>query len=112
MTKQHERNTEVKEEFEQISAEAQQAILEKYDIESNVRTISGIMKLYNLLWIIGIFIVSIVYSDFWAIYSTHSTDDSLRVWFSSDFLIISSFRRKAPKHKNCIGLIIFYRYYR
>ncbi|PJO45434.1 C4-dicarboxylate ABC transporter, partial [Lysinibacillus xylanilyticus] len=45
MTTQHKSNDEVKkEEFEQISAEEQQAILEKYDIESNVRTISGVMK--------------------------------------------------------------------
>lgn len=45
MTKQHEPNIEPNlEGFEQISAEEQQAILEKYDIESNVRTVSGIMK--------------------------------------------------------------------
>ncbi|GED66110.1 hypothetical protein LFU01_45620 [Lysinibacillus fusiformis] len=45
MTTQHKSNDEVKkEEFEQISFEEQQAILEKYDIESNVRTISGVMK--------------------------------------------------------------------
>ena len=43
-TQEKSRKEEKVEEFEQISAEEQQAILEKYDIESNVRTISGVMK--------------------------------------------------------------------
>ena len=38
-TQEKSRKEEKVEEFEQISAEEQQAILEKYDIESNVRTI-------------------------------------------------------------------------
>lgn len=42
MTK--ERNNPQVDEFEQISAEEQQAILEKYDIESNTRVLSGVMK--------------------------------------------------------------------
>lgn len=42
MTK--EKNNPQVDEFEQISAEEQQAILEKYDIESNTRVLSGVMK--------------------------------------------------------------------
>ena len=42
MTK--EKNKPQVDEFEQISAEEQQAILEKYDIESNTRVLSGVMK--------------------------------------------------------------------
>lgn len=43
-TQEKSRKEERVDEFEQISAEEQQAILEKYDIESNVRTVTGVMK--------------------------------------------------------------------
>lgn len=98
MTKQHERNTEVKEEFEQISAEAQQAILEKYDIESNVRTISGIMKHIIFFGLLAFSLFQLYTAIFGQFTAPIQRTIHLGFGLALIFLLFPA-RRKAPKHK-------------
>ncbi|MFJ7648720.1 TRAP transporter permease [Lysinibacillus sp. NPDC097279] len=98
MTKLKERNNEVKEEFEQISAEEQQAILEKYDIESNVRTISGIMKHVIFFGLLAFSLFQLYTAIFGQFTAPIQRTVHLGFGLALIFLLFPA-RRKAPKHK-------------
>ena len=87
--------------FEELSAEEQQAILEKYDIESNTRTLGGVYETHYLLWINGLFFISTVHRYFWSISSANSTNCSFRIRISICFFTISSIE-EIFKEKNTV----------
>ncbi|SPT98833.1 ArsB/NhaD type transport protein [Lysinibacillus capsici] len=99
MTTQEKSKKEKKvEEFEQISAEEQQAILEKYDIESNVRTISGVMKhviFYGLLAFSLFQLYTAIFGQFPA-----QIQRTIHLGFGLTLIfLLFPARKKAPKHK-------------
>ncbi|MED4889736.1 TRAP transporter permease [Lysinibacillus fusiformis] len=86
------------EEFEQISAEEQQAILEKYDIESNVRTVTGIMRhiiFYGLLAFSLFQLYTAIFGQFPA-----QIQRTIHLGFGLTLIfLLFPARKKAPKHK-------------
>lgn len=99
MIKHHEPNNEPNlEEFEQISAEEQQAILEKYDIESNVRTVSGVMKhviFFGLLAFSLFQLYTAIFGQF-----TAPIQRTIHLGFGLALIfLLFPFRKKAPKSK-------------
>ena len=99
MTKQHEPNIEPNlEEFEQISAEEQQAILEKYDIESNVRTVSGVMKHVIFFGLLVFSLFQLYTSIFGQFPAQIQRTIHLGFGLSLIFLLFPA-RKKAAKHK-------------
>ena len=99
MTKQHEPNIEPNlEEFEQISAEEQQAILEKYDIESNVRTVSGVMKHVIFFGLLVFSLFQLYTAIFGQFPAQIQRTIHLGFGLSLIFLLFPA-RKKAAKHK-------------
>ncbi len=98
MTTQEKAKKERVEEFEQISAEEQQAILEKYDIESNVRTVTGIMRhviFYGLLAFSLFQLYTAVFGQFPA-----QIQRTIHLGFGLTLIfLLFPARKKAPKHK-------------
>ena len=78
-------NKEVKDEkFEQLSEAEQQALLEKYDVESNTRSVSGIFR-----WVIyfGLLAFSL-FQLYTAIFSANSAYSPLRFRFDVYFFTV------------------------
>lgn len=98
MTTQEKAKEERAEEFEQISAEEQQAILEKYDIESNVRTVTGIMRhviFYGLLAFSLFQLYTAIFGQFPA-----QIQRTIHLGFGLTLIfLLFPARKKAPKHK-------------
>lgn len=98
MTTQEKAKKERVEEFEQISAEEQQAILEKYDIESNVRTVTGIMRhiiFYGLLAFSLFQLYTAIFGQFPA-----QIQRTIHLGFGLTLIfLLFPARKKAPKHK-------------
>ncbi len=98
MTTQEKVKEERVEEFEQISAEEQQAILEKYDIESNVRTVTGIMRhviFYGLLAFSLFQLYTAIFGQFPA-----QIQRTIHLGFGLTLIfLLFPARKKAPKHK-------------
>ncbi|MGD2198938.1 TRAP transporter permease [Lysinibacillus fusiformis] len=98
MTTQEKVKEERAEEFEQISAEEQQAILEKYDIESNVRTVTGIMRhviFYGLLAFSLFQLYTAIFGQFPA-----QIQRTIHLGFGLTLIfLLFPARKKAPKHK-------------
>ncbi|WP_341301417.1 TRAP transporter permease [Lysinibacillus sp. FSL H8-0500] len=86
------------EEFEQISAEEQQAILEKYDIESNVRNISGIMKHVIFFGLLAFSLFQLYTAIFGQFPAQIQRTIHLGFGLTLIFLLFPA-RKKAPKHK-------------
>jgi len=98
MTTQEKAKKERVEEFEQISAEEQQAILEKYDVESNVRTVTGIMRhviFYGLLAFSLFQLYTAIFGQFPA-----QIQRTIHLGFGLTLIfLLFPARKKAPKHK-------------
>ncbi|KAB0441103.1 TRAP transporter permease [Lysinibacillus fusiformis] len=98
MTTQEKVKEERAEEFEQITAEEQQAILEKYDIESNVRTVTGIMRhviFYGLLAFSLFQLYTAIFGQFPA-----QIQRTIHLGFGLTLIfLLFPARKKAPKHK-------------
>lgn len=98
MTTQEKVKEERAEEFEQISAEEQQAILEKYDIEFNVRTVTGIMRhviFYGLLAFSLFQLYTAIFGQFPA-----QIQRTIHLGFGLTLIfLLFPARKKAPKHK-------------
>lgn len=98
MTTQKKVKEERAEEFEQITAEEQQAILEKYDIESNVRTVTGIMRhviFYGLLAFSLFQLYTAIFGQFPA-----QIQRTIHLGFGLTLIfLLFPARKKAPKHK-------------
>lgn len=99
MIKQHESNNEPNlEEFEQISAEEQQAILEKYDIESNVRTVKGVMKHVIFFGLLAFSLFQLYTAIFGQFPAQIQRTIHLGFGLTLIFLLFPA-RKKAAKHK-------------
>ncbi|MFJ7951489.1 TRAP transporter permease [Lysinibacillus sp. NPDC096418] len=99
MTKQHESNNEPNlEGFEQISAEEQQAILEKYDIESNVRTVKGVMKHVIFFGLLAFSLFQLYTAIFGQFPAQIQRTIHLGFGLTLIFLLFPA-RKKAAKHK-------------
>ena len=99
MTKQHEPNNKPNlEEFEQISADEQQAILEKYDIESNVRTVSGVMKHVIFVGLLAFSLFQLYTAIFGQFPAQIQRTIHLGFGLTLIFLLFPA-RKKAAKHK-------------
>ncbi|WP_281486762.1 TRAP transporter permease [Lysinibacillus sphaericus] len=98
MTTQEKAKKERVEEFEQISAEEQQAILEKYDIESNVRAVTGIMRhviFYGLLAFSLFQLYTAIFGQFPA-----QIQRTIHLGFGLTLIfLLFPARKKAPKYK-------------
>lgn len=97
-TQEKSRKEEKVEEFEQISAEEQQAILEKYDIESNVRTISGVMKQVIFFGLLAFSLFQLYTAIFGQFPAQIQRTIHLGFGLTLIFLLFPA-RKKAPKHK-------------
>lgn len=97
-TQEKSRKEEKVEEFEQISAEEQQAILEKYDIESNVRTFSGVMKHVIFFGLLAFSLFQLYTAIFGQFPAQIQRTIHLGFGLTLIFLLFPA-RKKAPKHK-------------
>ncbi|MEK8196301.1 MULTISPECIES: TRAP transporter permease [Lysinibacillus] len=97
-TQEKSRKEERVDEFEQISAEEQQAILEKYDIESNVRTVTGVMKHIIFFGLLTFSLFQLYTAIFGQFPAQIQRTIHLGFGLTLIFLLFPA-RKKAPKHK-------------